>query len=222
MTRDKLQATGDTRAMTPSWHHPETYWMRLVACPLSLVAMLLLSGCLHRSLTIRTDPPGALVYINDELKGQTPLSYDFVWYGWHRVMIRKDGYERVEDHKLLRAPVYLWIPFDFFAELAPFPIRDLRTWSYALTPLNPLPTPMAPPLNILPAPQSNTRTLEQRPAAEQTGTTPSPATPAAESSGIEATRPSISSTPQGENTTATPQTEPAATAPTTETTHDAR
>jgi len=112
----------------------------LVACCLSL----LLTGCIHRSVTIRTTPPGAKVYVNDELKGESPVTYDFTWYGWYRVMLRKDGFERLDDRKLLRAPVYFWIPFDLFMELLPFPVRDARNWSYTLTPTKELPAPVPP------------------------------------------------------------------------------
>ena len=75
-----------------------------------------------------------MVYLNDELKGQTPLTFDFLWYGSHRVILRKDGFERLEDRQTIRAPIYLWIPFDLAVELLPLPIRDARTWSYTLTP----------------------------------------------------------------------------------------
>jgi len=97
----------------------------------------------RRSLTIRTDPPGALIYVNDQLKGESPVTYDFQWYGWHRVMVRKEGFERVEDRQLLRSPAYLWIPFDLAMELLPFPIRDERTWHYTLSPaaISVAPTP---------------------------------------------------------------------------------
>ena len=104
----------------------------------------MLSGCVRRSLTIRTEPPGALVYLNDKLKGESPVTYDFEWYGWYRVMIRKDGYQRLDDHKLLRAPICLWIPVDLAMELLPFPIPDRHTWSYTLVPSEPLPTPVPP------------------------------------------------------------------------------
>ena len=117
---------------------------RLVSSLLSLVSCLLLSGCVRRSLTIRTDPSEAMVYVNDVLKGPSPVTYDFQWYGWHRVLIRKDGYERVEDRKQLRAPVYLWIPFDLVMELLPFKIRDERTWSYTLAPTNVIAAPRPP------------------------------------------------------------------------------
>jgi hypothetical protein len=110
----------------------------------SVFGLVLLSGCVRRSLMIRTEPPGAFVYVNDHLKGETPVSYDFGWYGWHRVILRKDGYERLEDRKLLRAPPYLWIPLDLVMELLPFEIRDARTWSYALIPTQTLAEPIPP------------------------------------------------------------------------------
>ena len=99
---------------------------------------------MQRSVTIRTDPPGAMVYLNDELKGQTPMTFDFMWYGSHRVMLRKDGFERVEDRQTIRSPIYLWIPFDLAMELLSVPIRDARTWSYTLTPTLTLPAPVPP------------------------------------------------------------------------------
>ena len=100
------------------------------ACGLSMTA-----GCLRRSLSIRTEPAGAKVYVNDQLKGESPFEYDFMWYGWQRVTIRKDGYERLDDKRLIRAPVYLWIPFDLVMELLPFPIRDKHEWVFTLTPV---------------------------------------------------------------------------------------
>ena len=102
-----------------------------VACCMSL--LFLLPGCIHRSLTIQTTPPGAKVYVNDELKGESPVTYDFTWYGWYRLTLRRDGFERMDDRKFLRAPVYLWIPFDFFAEvLWPGWIHDARAQHYVL------------------------------------------------------------------------------------------
>ena len=112
--------------------------------------LLLTAGCVHRSLTIRTEPPGVKVYVNDELKGISPVSYDFLWYGWYRVTLRKDGYQRLDDRKELRSPGYLWIPFDLAAELLPLPIHDAQTWSYTLVPAPILPTPTPPATTELP------------------------------------------------------------------------
>lgn len=118
-------------------------WSLRALCALTIV----MSGCVHRSLTIRTEPPGARLYINDALKGETPVSYDFTWYGWYRLTLRKDGYERLDDRKFLRAPVYLWIPFDLVMELLPFAVRDARTWSYTLTKAAEPPSPVPPSLD---------------------------------------------------------------------------
>ena len=97
-----------------------------------------------------------MVYVNDVLKGTSPVTYDFLWYGWHRVILRKEGFERLEDRQQLRAPIYFWIPFDLAMELLPVPIRDQRTWSYTLQPAIQLPTPVPPPLQsrIEPAPST--------------------------------------------------------------------
>lgn len=108
------------------------------------VLCLMVSGCVQRSLTIRSDPPGALVYMNDAPVGTTPVTYDFTWYGWYRLRILKDGYEQLHDHRLLRAPAYLWIPLDLAMELLPGEVRDDRTWSYTLTPLTGVPVPRRP------------------------------------------------------------------------------
>lgn len=92
-----------------------------------------------------------MAYLNDRLVGETPVTFDFQWYGSHRLTLRKDGYERVDARERLRAPFYLWIPLDLVMELVPFTVRDDREWSYAMTEMpqetvvpNP-PAPEAPP-----------------------------------------------------------------------------
>jgi hypothetical protein len=107
--------------------------------------LLFTTGCVRRSLTIRTAPPGAQVYVNDQqLKGDSPVTYDFLWYGWYRVRILKAGYETLEDHRELLAPMHLWIPFDLVMELLPITVSDVREWSYTLTPRKELPVPSPP------------------------------------------------------------------------------
>ena len=146
MTSHKSQVTG---------HKWQLGVPQRVACHLLLVTACVFSGgCVRRSLTIRSDPPGALVYVNDQLKGTTPLTYDFQWYGGYRVTLRKDGYDRLDDRRVLRAPVYLWIPFDLAMELLPVPVRDTKTWIYTLTPAPTPATPM-PPQILQPAKESS-------------------------------------------------------------------
>ena len=123
----------------------------LVSCLLSLVSSLLLSGCIRRELTIRSEPPGAQVFLNDHLQGATPLSYDFEWYGGYRVELQKEGYDRMHDHRMLRAPTMFWLPFDLVCEVLPMTFWDRETWSYTLVPSAPVPTP-SPPALTPPAP----------------------------------------------------------------------
>ena len=83
------------------------------------IGCLLSAGCVRRQLTIRTEPPGATVFINEEKRGVTPYSFDFVWYGRYRISLKRDGYERLDTNELIKAPWYVWVPVDLFSELAP-------------------------------------------------------------------------------------------------------
>lgn len=143
-------------------HSTQIVLGRSVCCLLSAVCCLLLSGCIRRSLTIQTDPSGALVYVNDRPKGQSPMTYDFVWYGGYQVTIEKEGYQRLTDHQMLRAPAYFWMPLDLVMELLPFPVRDARTWSYTLVKAPELAAPVPPPLrrNELAVPDAQTEQPE--------------------------------------------------------------
>jgi hypothetical protein len=43
------------------------------------IAALLLGGCVERELTINTKPEGALVILNDEEIGTSPVTVSFNW-----------------------------------------------------------------------------------------------------------------------------------------------
>lgn len=92
-------------------------------------------GCAQRSLTITSDPPGALVFLNgpDEV-GRTPLKCDFQHYGDFEVVLRKDGYETLKTHRNLKAPWTAFPPFDLFAEA--FGSKDHQEWHFALNPVS--------------------------------------------------------------------------------------
>ena len=113
------------------------------ACCLLLVACCL-TGCIRRNLIIRSEPPGATLYVNDKLLGTTPYHYDFVWYGGHRILMKKDGFEPLEVHADLKAPWYFWIPLDLAVELLPVAVHDDHELSYQLQPKRELPMPTPP------------------------------------------------------------------------------
>ncbi len=99
------------------------------------VAMLLNSGCVRRTLTINTEPQGALIWLNDEEIGRSPVSKDFVWYGDYDVVARLDGYETLKTNHFVKAPWYQRAGIDFFSEiLYPGKIHDQRTANFALEP----------------------------------------------------------------------------------------
>lgn len=108
-----------------------------IACGMSLAIALLAgaSGCVQRQLTIRTNPPGALVFIDEEQIGVTPCSTSFTYYGTRKVRIVKDGYETLTTYQKISTPWYEWPGIDFISEnLWPGEIRDDRTLSFQLEP----------------------------------------------------------------------------------------
>jgi len=99
---------------------------------ISLIVTILLAGCVERQLTINTEPQGALVFLNDEEIGTSPVTVSFEWYGDYNVRINKEGYETLNTHRKLKAPWYDKGPYDFFAMLRPKRIVDSYQWLFTL------------------------------------------------------------------------------------------
>jgi hypothetical protein len=86
-------------------------------------------------MTIRSNPPGALVYVDDYHVGTTPVSTNFTYYGTRKIRLVKDGYETLTVMQPIATPWYEIPPLDFFTEnLLPGELRDRRTLSYQLRP----------------------------------------------------------------------------------------
>ncbi|MEM6798633.1 MAG: PEGA domain-containing protein [Planctomycetota bacterium] len=111
---------------------PSVY--RVVICLLVLLAMTS-TGCVRRRLTVRTNPPGALVYVDNQRIGTTPCSVDFTYYGTREIRMVKPGYETLTVNQPIPTPWYETPGIDFISEnLVPVKIRDNRTVAYNLTP----------------------------------------------------------------------------------------
>ena len=80
---------------------------------------------LHGALHVRTNPPGAVLYVDDNEIGVTPASHDFVYYGTRKIRLVKDGYETLTVLQPIPAPWYEFIGLDFIAENV-IPRRDSR------------------------------------------------------------------------------------------------
>ncbi|GAX61122.1 hypothetical protein SCALIN_C17_0156 [Candidatus Scalindua japonica] len=113
---------------------------------LVLIAVLFaFSGCVTRSITVKTNPSNALVYIDDQLIGESPVTIPFTYYGTRKIMIvRKDEngaltHERKIVFEETKAPYYEIFPLDFFSELLwPRKLKDDKVFSYNLAELKPL------------------------------------------------------------------------------------
>src|SRR5688572_11323622 len=109
--------------------------MRTVCVALLTTAMLLPCGCVRRRLNVRSNPPGALVYVDNQQIGTTPCSVDFTYYGTREIRLVKPGFETLTLNQPIPAPWYQIPPLDFFSEnLVPTKIRDNRTVTYDLAP----------------------------------------------------------------------------------------
>jgi hypothetical protein len=98
-----------------------------------------LCGCVERKLTINTEPPGAMVVLNDEEIGQSPVTVGFNWYGDYCVRISKEGFQTLNTHQELEGPWYDDFPFDFFAQIvSPKRIVDSSEWTFELSPMPPI------------------------------------------------------------------------------------
>jgi hypothetical protein len=101
------------------------------ACATVLVAT---TGCVgvRRELTVESEPAGAVVYLNGDEVGRTPMTKEFTYYGTADVVLRKEGYETLQDRPRVHAPWWQVPPFDLIAEA--FALTDRQRLSYELTP----------------------------------------------------------------------------------------
>jgi hypothetical protein len=123
------------------------------------------TGCVERKLTVTSQPEGALVYVNNQEIGRTPLTRDFTYYGDFDVTLRREGYQTLKTHRQVTAPWWQWPPIDLFAEL--LPLTDDRSMSFMMEPASTQPTD---PAALL------TRAAEMRQKLESSPHTRRPAT----------------------------------------------
>lgn len=99
------------------------------------------SGCVRRRLTVRTSPPGAMVYVDRQPLGSTPVSHSFTYYGTRHFEIVRDGYRTETFLRTFRPPWYEIPPLSFVSEtLWPFELRDHRIVDVQMVPDTVVPT----------------------------------------------------------------------------------
>ena len=109
---------------------------RLPLTPLLLTAAALLPGCgTDRHITIQSDPPGALVHLNDQEVGRTPLTVPFTHYGVYGVRLAAEGHRPLWTTRRANAPAWEFPPLDLAGELLGGDVGLL--WRFDLEPAPP-------------------------------------------------------------------------------------
>jgi hypothetical protein len=86
-------------------------------------------------MTFRTNPSGAMVYVDKQPVGLTPVSTGFTYYGTRSIEVVKDGYRTEKFLRKVHAPWYQIPPLDFVSDtLWPFESRDERIIDIQMTP----------------------------------------------------------------------------------------
>ncbi|MCI0652027.1 MAG: PEGA domain-containing protein [Planctomycetes bacterium] len=98
-------------------------------------SVLVLSGCVERWLLVRTDPPGARVFLDGRDAGQAPARIPFQHYGTRELLLRLPGHESHSQMVEVSAPWYEWFPIDLLAEHAwPWTLEDEHVVDAVLRP----------------------------------------------------------------------------------------
>jgi hypothetical protein len=106
-----------------------------IACALLFLLMLSTAGCVEQLLSMDSDPSGAVVTLNDQEVGRTPVTTNFKWYGYYEVNVRKDGYQTLKTTSPVIAPWWQWVPIDLIAEILPIHLTDQHFLHFTLQPI---------------------------------------------------------------------------------------
>lgn len=95
-----------------------------------LCAIITLTSCVERRISITSAPSGALVRLNDVDVGRTPLETNFLYHGEYDVQLELDGYETMMTSRDANAPWWEYPPFDLGAELLPLRLDNVIKWHF--------------------------------------------------------------------------------------------
>jgi hypothetical protein len=115
---------------------------RVMGLALVLAACLASTGCygqVLRTLTIESEPPGAVCWLNDNEIGRTPITVPFTYYGTYGVRLEYPGYEPLTTKAKVRMPFYENIPLDLaFETVVPGIQYDTHEFKFALKKAEPV------------------------------------------------------------------------------------
>ncbi len=91
-------------------------------------------GCVERELTVKTIPDGAMVELNDEQIGISPVTVPFNWYGTYRVRMEKEGYQTLVVNQKLDRPASDYFPLDLLRDMFTPDALDSYEWTFEMSP----------------------------------------------------------------------------------------
>lgn len=114
--------------------------MKKLAVFAVVVIVIAVAGCVKKSIGVRTDPPGATIFLDGLEVGTSPLERSpFDFYGTREIMVVKSGY--VIERRLveIEQPWFTYFPFDVVSELLlPYNIQDRHHYYFMLEPMPPV------------------------------------------------------------------------------------
>ncbi len=102
-----------------------------------LLVCLFCVSCVERTISITSEPAGALVYLNDQEVGRTPLTVPFMFYGTYDVRLEAEGFEPLWTKQKAKTPLWDMPGIDLLAEAVPG-VKSQVKWHFDLQPAVPM------------------------------------------------------------------------------------
>src|SRR5258708_4321622 len=99
---------------------------RFIESLVALLAATCASSCaVQRELVVISEPPGAIVRLDETIVGTTPYRHAFEDYGSRRVTLYRSGFRTTSEVVKLSPPWFDVFPLDFISEvLVPIGWKD--------------------------------------------------------------------------------------------------
>ncbi len=108
----------ETRHQSAPTHRAQAPGARILRSLLLAAIALPLTACGGtRILKVDSSPQGALVRLDEDVIGRTPLEFNFEYYGRRRLSLYLPGYRTYSDKLHLEAPWHATFPIDIFTEV---------------------------------------------------------------------------------------------------------
>lgn len=99
------------------------------------LSLLLLTGCTDRLISLRTEPPDAVAYLDGKEVGHTPCEVPFTWYGDRELVLQKEGFRTKSQILEISAPWWQWPILDVLTDVVlPFLFTDRHEFTIVLEP----------------------------------------------------------------------------------------